>query len=96
MGVVIDANNNRIMEEQSETAAKTTGRTTGHCLILHYTHEKRFAGYKRDLHQIWSETFVNTPALEVKLIVGNRNNRHAKHELVRKRPHPSLLNIKDS
>jgi ATP-dependent Lon protease len=64
-------------------------------LILHYTHEKRVESYKRDIHQIWSEVFANTLASEVQVIVGNRNNRDAKSEMVQKRPNLSLLITKD-
>ncbi len=38
---------------------------------------------------------LNTPASEVKVIVGSRNNRDAKNELVQKRPDPSLLVIRE-
>ena len=60
-------------------------------LILHYTHEHRLEAYKRDIHQIWDDVFANTPAMEVKVIVGHRNSRNVKSELVRTRPRPSLL-----
>ncbi|CAF4497261.1 unnamed protein product, partial [Rotaria socialis] len=33
----------------------------------------------------------STPAMEIRLIVGHRNHRNTGHELVEKRPHPSLL-----
>ncbi|CAF1379646.1 unnamed protein product [Adineta steineri] len=38
--------------------------------------------------------FKNTPAMDLKLIVGNRNRRDAKNELIRKRPKRSLLQCK--
>jgi len=59
-------------------------------LILHYTHEKRFASYKRDIHQTWNKTFVDTPVTDVKLLVGHRNNRNLQCEIVRKRPIHSM------
>jgi hypothetical protein len=60
-------------------------------LILHYMHEKRLEAYKRDIHQIWNEIFAGPLALDVRVIVGHRNSRNLQRELVRKRPHPSLL-----
>ncbi|CAF3618926.1 unnamed protein product, partial [Rotaria socialis] len=50
-----------------------------------------YNGLKRDIHKIHSETFQGTPAMEIRLIVGHRNHRNTGHELVEKRPHPSLL-----
>jgi hypothetical protein len=99
-----DVNNNQLVEKAEEVSAKRPTVTQNNKkdekavenrLILHYTHEKRFDSYKRDLHQIWSQTFANTLAMDVKVIVGNRNNRDAKSELVRKCPHLSLLTISD-
>ena len=55
----------------------------------------RFTRYTRDLHQVWSEVFVNTTASGDKVIVGSRNNRDAKSELVQKRPDVSLLVIRE-
>jgi hypothetical protein len=56
------------------------------CLIVHYKHEQRLAGYKKDLHQIWNNTFIHTPIYYTKLIVGTCNNRNNTRELVSKRP----------
>jgi hypothetical protein len=55
-------------------------------LIIHYTHEKRFNTRKRDMHRIFQETFANSPIIETKLIVGNRNRNNTMKELIRKRP----------
>ena len=60
-------------------------------LIIHYKHEKRFHSFKRDLHQIHETIFNNTPVQDLKLIVGNRNRRDARHELIRKRPKRFIL-----
>ena len=60
-------------------------------LIVHYTHEKRLEPYKRDIHQIWDQTFLNTPASEVRLIIGNKNSRNIRRELVRACPFPLVL-----
>ena len=60
-------------------------------LIVHYTHEKRLQTYKREIHQIWNQLFFNTPALEVRLIIGNKNSRNIRRELIRTCPLPSVL-----
>jgi hypothetical protein len=64
-------------------------------LIVHYTHERRLEPCKRDYHQCFDETFANTPAMDVKSIVGTRNSHNLKRELVQKRPKKSLLGKKD-
>ncbi|CAF1164425.1 unnamed protein product, partial [Adineta ricciae] len=63
-------------------------------LFLHYTHEKRFHPLKRGMHHVYEKVYKYTPAMDLKLIVGNRNRRDATHELVRKRPKRSLLRCK--
>ncbi|CAF1540598.1 unnamed protein product [Adineta steineri] len=63
-------------------------------LFLHYTHEKRFEPFKRNMHRVYQNVFKNTPAMDLKLIVDNRNRRKAKNELIRKRPKRSLLQCK--
>ncbi|CAF4362921.1 unnamed protein product [Rotaria magnacalcarata] len=63
-------------------------------LIIHYTHEKRFSTHKRDLHRIFQEIFANTPIIETKLIVGNRNQKSTMKELIRKRPTQAILKNK--
>jgi hypothetical protein len=60
-------------------------------LFVHYTHEKRFQPLKRQMHQVYEDIFGNTPAMHAKLIVGTRNRRDAKNELIRKRPKKTLL-----
>jgi hypothetical protein len=56
------------------------------CLIVHYKHEQRLASYKKELHQIWNNTFIHTPIVYSKLIVGSCNNHNNTRELVSKRP----------
>jgi hypothetical protein len=63
-------------------------------LFVHYTHEKCFQSLKRDMHQVYQNTFENSPAIYTKLVVGNRNRRNTQHELVRKRPKKTLLQNK--
>ncbi|CAF4846797.1 unnamed protein product [Rotaria socialis] len=60
-------------------------------LFLHYTHEQRLHTLKRDIHKIYSEIFHDTIATDIRLIVGHRNHRNTRHELVQKRPHPTML-----
>jgi hypothetical protein len=55
-------------------------------LIIHYTHEKRLAAYKQDIHEIWNHTFQQTPVLDTRLIIGNRNSKNLTKQLVRRRP----------
>ncbi|CAF1612499.1 unnamed protein product [Adineta ricciae] len=55
-------------------------------LIIHYTHEQRFRAYKRDLHQLWNETYRSTPIIHTRLIVGNRNNRTLAREMICHQP----------
>jgi hypothetical protein len=75
----------------------TIGNAKRNCqntIILHYTHEKRFSSMKRDLHQTYDTIFNNTPASDVQLIVGNRNRRTARDDLIRKKPLRALLTNK--
>jgi hypothetical protein len=62
-------------------------------LIIHYAHEARLTTYKRDIHQLWDQTFKETPVVKTKLIVGNRNNPNATQTLVRSRPAKKLSGI---
>jgi hypothetical protein len=64
----------------------------GEKLFVHYKHEKRFQSCKQDMHRVYEDVFNNTPAMYAKLIVGNRNHRDAKNELIRKRSKKTLLN----
>ncbi|CAF4339703.1 unnamed protein product, partial [Rotaria magnacalcarata] len=43
------------------------------------------------MHQVYDNIFKDTPAANVILIVGNKNRRLAKTELICKRPKQSLL-----
>ncbi len=81
----------------SQKATKIKGKKPinyGDQLFVHYTHEKRFQPFKRDMHQVYDNVFKNTPAIDMKLIVGNRNCRDAKNELVHNRPKAALLRNK--
>jgi hypothetical protein len=56
-------------------------------LIIHYVHEERLTSYKKHIHQLWDQIFKETPAMNTKLIVGNRNSSNTIQTLVRRRPH---------
>ena len=56
------------------------------CLIVHYTHEERLATFKKNLHRLWNGAFTDTPIEKTRLIVGKRNNRNGKRELIHIRP----------
>ncbi|CAM4846375.1 unnamed protein product [Rotaria magnacalcarata] len=59
--------------------------------FTHLTCEKRFKTCKRDMHQVYHETFKDTPAMYTKLIFGNRIRRQTHNELIHKRPNKKLL-----
>jgi hypothetical protein len=50
--------------------------------IIHYTYEKRLQNNKKHIHQLWKQLFQQTPVINTRLIIGNRNNRNLKRELV--------------
>ncbi|CAF3630056.1 unnamed protein product [Rotaria socialis] len=93
-----DIDNDQTDESQKEPATTITihelnkkEHTPANKLIVHYTHEKRFQTFKSDMHQVYDNIFKDTPAADVKLIVGNKNRRSGKTELICKRPKQSLL-----
>ncbi|CAF1513780.1 unnamed protein product, partial [Adineta steineri] len=92
-----DVDNDQTDEPQNEPTTTTVQERNkkehacGNKLIVHYTHEKRFQTFKSDMQQVYDNTFKDTPAADVKLIVGNKNRRSAKTELICKRPKQSLL-----
>jgi len=57
-----------------------------HHLIIHYTHEQRLENSRKDIHQLWDQTFTDTPVKNTKLIVANRNSRNATRTLIHRRP----------
>jgi hypothetical protein len=75
------ATNDKIVENELQKQEKWNT-----CLIIHYKHEQHLVSYKKDLHQIWNNTFIHTPIFYTKLIVGTCNNRNNTRELVTKRP----------
>jgi hypothetical protein len=84
---------------QATTATTTTSnndeiKANGQKIIVHYTHEKRFHSFKRDMHHIYENTFQNQINKDIKMIVGNRNRRDAKKELIHKRPKQYLIKNK--
>ena len=90
-GLPITTNN---QDEDNNTSRPKKVNKFDKTLFLHCTHEKRLEGLKRDIHKIYSETFQGSPAMDVRLIVGHRNHRNTKSELIQKRPDPALLKPK--
>jgi hypothetical protein len=78
-------------QNNNDTTTTTTTKYNVDKLFVHYTHEKRFEPFKREMHHLYDDIFGPTPAMEAKLIVGTRNRRDAKNELIRKRPKKNLL-----
>ena len=46
------------------------------------------------MHQIYENTFTNSPGIYSRLVVGNHNRRNQQNERVRKRPLKRLLQNK--
>jgi hypothetical protein len=82
---------NRILDSKDNKSDIIKEKKYHNHLIVHYTHEKRLEPYKRDIHQIWNQLFLNTPVSEVRLIIGSKNSRSIRRELVRTCPLPSVL-----
>ncbi|CAF1562690.1 unnamed protein product [Didymodactylos carnosus] len=53
-------------------------------LIIHYTHEKRLASYKKDIHQLWNQTFKQTPFINTRRIIDNRSSPNITNQLRRR------------
>jgi hypothetical protein len=54
-------------------------------LIVHYTYEKRLQTNKNTIPQLWHQTFKQTPIMNTRLIIENRNSRNMTQELVHRR-----------
>ncbi len=87
-----DQTDDQIMKEQTTTDKKPTNY--GDKFFVHYTHEQRFNTLKKDMHQVYDDVFQNTPAMYTRMVVGTRNRRDTKNELIRKRPKRTLLQNK--
>ena len=83
-------------ESSKDSIAMMSDNVTNlqHRFFIHYTHEKRFRPFKRHMHQLYQDVFQNTPAMTVKMVVGNRNHRDCAQELIYKRPKQFLLSNK--
>ena len=46
------------------------------------------------MHEVFREAFQGLGLDSVRLIVGNRNSPNSQRELIRKRPHPKLMTLK--
>ncbi|CAM4814946.1 unnamed protein product [Rotaria magnacalcarata] len=63
-------------------------------IIIHYTHEQRFATMKKDNHEIFRGAFKCLGIEALRLIVGHRNSPNSARELIRKRPNRKHLLVK--
>jgi hypothetical protein len=84
-----DQTDDQILKEPTTTDRKPTNY--GDQFFVHYTHEKRFNTLKKDMHQVYDDVFQNRPAIYIRMVVGTRNRRDTKHELIRKRPKRTLV-----
>lgn len=87
-----DQTDDQIMKQQATTAVKPTNY--GDKVFVYYTHEQRLDKLKKDMHRVYEDIFHHTPAMYTTIIVGTKNRRDAKNELIRKRPKQSLLQNK--
>jgi hypothetical protein len=62
-------------------------------LILHYKHEKALKYFRREFHKLWDNTFGQTSAGDIRVIVGTLINRSLSSLLVRKCPPMSMLRL---
>ncbi|CAF2871398.1 unnamed protein product [Rotaria sp. Silwood2] len=83
--------NNKIMEDDGKIKRKEKDYKFNRQIIIHCTHEARFEGLQRHIHEIHDDFFKNTDYGDIRLIVGHRNNPNLEFELARKRPHSSIL-----
>ena len=84
-------NSHMIIEREAQMSLAKPTRTWQDRLIFHYTYEQRLESYKCDFHQVWNSISEDTPVMDTRVIIGHRDSRNLQGELVRKRPHPSLL-----
>lgn len=87
-----DQTTNNINEQTDTTKTETTKHEQK--LIVHYTYEKRLRSFAPKMHQNYENIFKNTNAIALKLVVGNRNRRNTKKELIHKRPKRCILQAK--
>lgn len=75
------------IDDPHQPTLLTKNNTSDRTLMIHYHHEQRFATFRKDVHRLWTTIFENTPINDSRLIVGHRNNRNTKRELIHLRPH---------
>ena len=76
-------------QQQQQQIKNQQIMVTNSLYTIHY--EQRFNTLKKDMHQVYDDVFHDTPAMYTKMVVGTRNRRDAKNELIRKRPKRTLL-----
>jgi hypothetical protein len=87
--------NTKTTTTQLEMQQKKTNEKFENTLLIHHPYENCFRQVKRDLHEVHKDIFSQSAAINIKMIVGNRNRRNAAHDLIRKRPKQSLLKNKE-
>ena len=65
-------------------------------VLIHITHENRFASMKRDMHETFREAFQSLGMEAVRLIFGHRNSPTLQRELIRKQPHMKYMTLNGS
>jgi hypothetical protein len=81
------APNSKHVDENPSMQGRLTKQTKFDTnLIIHYTYEKRLQSNKKEIHQLWNQTFQQTIAMHTRLIVGTRNSPDLTRELIHRRP----------
>jgi hypothetical protein len=62
------ANDNQIVQIPLRQKSKNIDN-----LSLHYRYEAQLSTYRRDIHQLWNQTFATTPVSNTKIIIGTRD-----------------------
>ena len=75
-----DIDNDQTDEQVDQNNNAKAIRPQVDILSVHYTHEKRFQSFKRDMHHLHNNIFGLTPAAEAKLTVGTSNRRDSTNE----------------
>jgi hypothetical protein len=88
---IASANTNTEQSEDSTVTKHGNVTDLRDRFFIHYTHEKRFLPFKRDMHRLYEQVFQQAPAMAIKIVVGNRNRRDVSKELIQKRPKQYLL-----
>lgn len=94
VNTIVDSCNENIVDNPLVPLYLNENTKWSEKIIIHYMHEARFMNYKKLVHQLWDQIFKDTPVMESKLIIGNRNNPNHKSRLAHHRPHQHNRTIK--